>query len=209
MANGLPDDVSLCNDALARFGAGSIADFEEDTDLAELCVATYFPTVEAILSEFDWQQLRKTTALQRLADPPANGWRHGFAFPTDAITGPRALLTDPRDPRRPLRAYALEGRSIFCDQDKLWGVFGYRLSPDQWQPALRLAITLAVASALCVPVTHDKDTADNFYIQAFGTPQEQRRGGATGRALVEDHNWAAAYAAIGEQTPADDAFWGA
>ena len=184
--NGLPDEISLVNAALARFGGGVIASFDEETDLAATCVALYPTLVDAVLSRHDWKHLVKTSKLQRLADAPENGFLYAYLPPADAFTAPRRLLERLR-PACVLRDYVMEGLAICCDAADVWGAYGRRLSPDQWTPALRLAMIPAIAADLCVAVCDDKDMAAMLRQEAFGPPQMQGRGGLFAQAIDADH----------------------
>lgn len=198
MPDEIEDDVSLCNGALIRFGAGVIADFEEESELALICNEIYFSVVDAILEDYDWQLLRQTKALEKLADPPINGWKYAYSFPNGAIGGVITLFPKTGRPERPLRRFAVEGRTIYADVDGLRGVFKFRLSSDQWTATMRNAVKTAVAAALCIPVSHHIELADKLEVEAFGPKQENRRGGLIGRAIAADHAQAAAYAGLTE-----------
>lgn len=184
--NGLPDELSLVNAALALIGQHAIVSFDEETDLADLCVRLYDTIVDSVLTAHAWQHLQKTQPLQRLAETPVNGWRFAFQAPADALGPPRKLLADPRQPDSPLRRFALEGVTIYADEPALWGLYVRRLSPDQWTPSLRLALTRALAADLCVPVCEDKDLAAQLRADAFGPPQMQGQGGLLAKALAAD-----------------------
>lgn len=184
--NGLPDEISLVNAALAKFAGGDIGDFEEDTELAGLCVKLYRDVIDAILSRHRWTCLDRTTPLQRLADAPQNGYAYAYSPPADAFSRPRALYRSIK-PRAVLRDHVVEGTTVCCDEPAVWGCYGRRLSPDQWPPDLRLLMVSALAAELCVPVCEDKDLAQIFRAEAFGPPQMGGQGGLFGQAITADH----------------------
>ena len=183
----IQNEIDLANAALMRISAGQISDFSEDTDLANIVVTVFPSIIDSLLTQYDWQHLRKTVPLQRLAEVPVNGWKYAFAWPVGAITVVRRLLSDATRRESIVRDFAVEGRTIYSNEQALWGVFGFRLSPDQWLPALREGAVAALAAAFCVPVTENLEQAQMLRAEAFGTPQMNGSGGLIGAAIAMDH----------------------
>jgi hypothetical protein len=180
------DDVTICNRALTRIGGGQITSFDEDTDLARLCVAIYDDLVEGAFTLYHWKWPRRTRALDRLSETPANGMLYAFGFPAGALSQPLKVLDSPRDANRPFRDFTMEGREIYANRDTLWASFIFRISPDQWPPVFRLGVTTWLASALAIPVSQDVNMKASLEAEAIGSPSEQGRGGIIGRAIAID-----------------------
>lgn len=181
------DDPTIINRALARIGGGAILSLDEDTDLARACVAIYTDLRDSALVTHKWRWNVRTRRLDQMNETPQNGYKYAFGFPPDALSGPRKVLTNPRDPDHPLRQFSCEGRTIYCDHDAIWGAFAVALSPDQWPPEFRNAFTLWLAAELCVPVSHDAALAAELRASAIGSLSENGRGGLLGRAIANDN----------------------
>lgn len=184
------DDITIANWALAVFGGGSITAFDEGTPLADTCRAIVPRLMDRCLISQEWRMNKATRQLERIAfgpsDPqPPNGYRHGYAFPGDALRGPfrLSLHRDTRSP--PFRDWTSEGRRVFCDAEQVFGTFLLRLSPDQWGPSFLDFVITACAAELVIPVSEDKDERDRLYAKAWGSPREGGRGGLAGKVLDE------------------------
>jgi hypothetical protein len=180
-------NVTIANRALARIGGGAIGAFDEDTPLAAQVRAVYDDTVEAALTAYQWSWARRTSKLDKLAGDNPSGYVNAFGFPAGALGDtPLALFREPRNPDLTERNFRVEGRTIYCDADALWGSFIVKISPDLWQPLFRLGVTTLLAAELCIPVAHDKDLAAQLREDAIGAKSEGGRGGMIGRAIGVD-----------------------
>lgn len=191
------DHLKIMSNALARIGAGAIMAEDEDSDLAAQVAAVYYDRLDAILGMHPWTFAGKTYKLDRLAETDdndfvatdskfMNGWRHGFTLPGTRVGAPRRILDDPRRPDTPYRDFLIEGGNLYADRESLWATVTVRADPVAWPPDFRLAVTVAIAADLCVPVTHDAGLADTLRAEAQGTPSEGGRGGLIGRAMGKD-----------------------
>jgi hypothetical protein len=115
-----------------------------------------------------------------------NGWRFAFSLPGDRLGAPRKLLSDPRNPKDPLRDFLVESGVLYADVDQVWAVVTVMPDPDLWDPQFALGMETIAAADLCVPVTHDAKLASDQRTVAEGSPQEQGRGGLIGRAIASD-----------------------
>lgn len=189
--------IRIINEALRRFGAGEIFATDEETELAGQVVPLYASTIDALLALDDWSFARKTYKLDARAavadngyDTAAkkfiNGWRYSYILPGTRLSGPRRVLTDPRQPFDPLREFHLEEGYLFADRTPLWAVFTVAVAPSTWSALFRQAAIELLAGAFCVPVTHDKNLAATILERAQGKPEMNGRGGLVGVALMAD-----------------------
>lgn len=178
-------DLQIANNALARIGEGSIASFDEESPLARQVSAIYRDRIDVLFS-WPWNFSRRTYKLQRMDETPDNGWKYAFALPSERLSPPRTVLRDPRQPKNPFRDYAVEGGNLYADIAELWATVSVRVDPSLWPPSFRILATVAAAADLCVPVTHDKDLADQLRGEAYGLPSEGGRGGLMARAIADD-----------------------
>jgi hypothetical protein len=188
---------TLINKMLGRIGAGEIFALDEDTELAGQVVPIYQDLIETLIGEHDWHFARRTFKLDQVAEIAANGysttdkkftngWRHAFAMPGTRLSSPRRVLTDPRNPDNPLRTFAIEEATIYADRKPLWAVFTISADPSVWPPLFKQMVIAAGAARFAVPVAHDSKLAAELHVEAYGTPEMERRGGLRGAALAAD-----------------------
>lgn len=191
------DDRWVINRALNRIGSAGIGAIDEDTSLARQARATYYDRVDFILALHEWSFNAKTYRLDELALEPENdydadakkfinGWRYAFTMTGDRLGNPRRVLRDPRRPADPLREFLVEGATLYADFHPLWATFGVRASPAVWLAPARLAIIVATAADLAVPVSHDVGLAKDLRAQALGPDEMKGRGGLVASAIEAD-----------------------
>lgn len=180
------DRTKVANEALARLAATPIMAFDDETPTAAK-VARIFPTVVA--AAFDshrWNFARRTTRLDRLNIVPETGFAYAYALPGNRIGDPVRVLTNPRNVDNPLRTFVVEGGELHADAGAVWATCVIAVEPPEWPPLFRFAVAVALAAELAVPLTHDTGLKDRLDAEAWGTPQEGRRGGLIGRAIARD-----------------------
>lgn len=180
------DDLSIINEALAKIGQGPITALDEESKRARSVSLIYGTTIGAVFAAERWRFARRTVSLTRLDLTPETGYRFAFALPGDRVGPPLKVLTNPRDPDRPLRRFVVEGAELHADHEPLWATFVRRIDPEDWPATFRLAAVTALAADLCIPETHDTTLAASLRQEAWGTPSENRRGGLVGAAMAQD-----------------------
>lgn len=192
------DDRYIINRGLTRIGSARISSLTEDTSLCQQARGVYYDRVDAILGMHDWSFAGKTFRLSQLAEVSDygfdlasnkfnNGWRYAFDLPGERIgSTPRRVLVDPRRPDDPFRDYAIEEGRLFADRTPLWALVTVRATPASWSAPMRLAVIVAVAADLAVPITHDTKLAAELKMEAEGAPEMQGRGGLIGNAIAKD-----------------------
>lgn len=180
------DDKSIINEALARLGSKPIFSLEDETPLAAK-VAQIYPTVIGdLFGCHSWIWARRTSRLDRLAVEPETGWAYAYALPSDRSGSPVRVLTDPRRQNAPLRHFLVEGDELHADVAAVWATCVRQVAPEFWPGLFRSAAVVALAAELAVPQTHDVTLATSLRQDAWGTPNEGRRGGLVGRAMAID-----------------------
>lgn len=190
-------DVIIINRALARIGAAPISSLTEETAKVRQCLAVYYDRIDALLGLREWSFAGKTYALDQVAESDAdfsasakkfkNGWRYAFSLPGDRLGLPWRVMTDPRRPDTPLRAFTIEQDRVFAEHKPLWATVTVRAAPSAWTPAFRIGAVVAVAADLCVPIAHDKTLAEALREEAQGGAADNGRGGLIGAAIAADH----------------------
>ncbi|MCO5091994.1 hypothetical protein [Bosea sp. (in: a-proteobacteria)] len=189
------EDVDIVNRALARIGAPPVMALDDDDDFARAAQLIYLTDVEAALGRLRWRFASRTLPLSRLSAAPVSGWRHAYELPGGALGLPEHYLTDPRQPRNHLRNFSIEAGEVHCDADRLFARCTVMVAPTYWPPEFRRAIIIGLASAFCVPVTHDVTLAEKLRQEAYGDPREGGVGGLLGRAIANE---------IASSPPSDD-----
>lgn len=178
--------LQILNEALGRLGSSPLFALDEETDRARTCLLVYDTEVDALFGAHRWNFAQRTVRLDRLDEAPNNGWKFAFGLPGERIGLPVRVLTTSKHPDMPLREFAAEGDRIYAQADEIYVTFVMRVDPTQWLPSFRRCAVVALAAALAMPITEDRNTAEKYTVDAFGTPSEGGRGGLLGRAIDED-----------------------
>lgn len=201
------EPVDIVNRALARFAATPIKTLDDESDLAQAAQLIYLTEVEAALGKMPWRFASKTFALSQLAGDPGTGWRYAYSLPGGLLGLPEKYLTNPRNPESVLREFEVNAGEVHCQQDKLWARGVVMVQPTFWPPEFRKAIIVGIASALCVPISHDTALAAALSREAFGDPREGGTGGLLGRAIAREVANAPPQVDLYSDNPLTDARW--
>ncbi len=179
-------DIEICNLALDDIGGDAISGGNEQTDVAATC-SRQFPRVrDNLLSLYGWGFVNLHRQLARLADvTPLIGWKYAYQLPSDMLGGPEAVYGDGSD--RSTTAFTIARDQLHTDYEIV--AMLYRASgtdPATWPAYFRNLAVTALGSKLAVPVMGDRKLAESLHEQAFGTRQEQGRGGLFAAARTED-----------------------
>lgn len=181
------DELKIVNRSLARIGASQVEDIAEDSEINAKVAAIWQDTKEFCLAAHStWVFASKTYRLNRRPAAPENGWRYAFDFPGGVLGAPEIVYRDIASGTDPLRRFELEEGLLFADQEIIHARFPVEPAPSLWSPLFRLAVTVGTAGELAVPVSHDKDLAARLLEEAFGRPEERRKGGLLGLAIADD-----------------------
>lgn len=178
--------LRVINEALGRLGSAPIFALDEDTDRARSCTLIYATEIDALFGAHRWNFAQRTVRLDRLDETPENGWRCAFALPGERVGLPVRVMVKAGRPDAPLRTFAIEGDRLYAEPRELWATFVMRVEPQQWLPTFRKAAALAVAAALAMPISEDRNKAESLREECFGPPPQGGVGGLVGRAIAED-----------------------
>lgn len=117
--------VEICNHALLKIGADTIAsldinqnDSEAVVHSAKLCGIFFDQALEEILRTHPWNCALKRAELSRLSDAPAFKWKYKYQLPGDCVRVINVYdTTEAYDDRV---EYVVEGRNILCDYEKVY-----------------------------------------------------------------------------------------
>lgn len=198
--------VDIVNRALARFAATPLETLDDDSELAQAAQLIYLTDVEAALGKLPWRFASKKFKLSQLA-PPESGWAYAYELPGGMLGLPEKYLTNPRNPESVLREFEVGGGELHCDRDQIWAVGTVMVAPTFWPPEFRKAIIVGLASALCIPLTHDMTLSAALAREAYGDPREGGTGGLLGRAIAREVANAPPQVDLYSDNPLTDARW--
>ena len=184
MDNAITSEVELVNSALARIGSRPLQSFDDENNRSRAAQLIYQTEVDYCLGLFSWPFAQKDYALQIAEENPTSGWRYAFWLPGDFIGAPVRLRYAARDPNALIRDKEILAGQLHCNFSTAWARGIVRSSPDVWPPNFKKGVIVALAAAFAVPESHDVNLAATLKQEAYGSPQEQGRGGLLGQAIA-------------------------
>jgi len=175
----------VVNDALALIGdegIGSFTDDERGFDAERIFRNELNFALGVHL--FSWS--RRLFALSRIDGNAPTGHAYLYALPPERIGPPLSVTDDATDPDRTFSAYELLEDVVASDAVALWA--RCKISPGvaSWSSTFRQTLVVALAGRYAFARSSDKDAQDRLLRQAYGTPEEQWRGGLMRAAINED-----------------------
>lgn len=178
-------DIDLANQALRLLGEFAITAFDDGTALADTAGLLQLATVRQMLTAHPWRFTMAKAPLARLTDAPTTEWRYQHALPPDMLVL-RALRDTAAVGANPLLQYELFDGRAYSDSLELWADYQRWVDPGYWPPTFYAAARYALAADYAVAVGASASVADLFHRRAYGTPQENGRGGLFGIAARAD-----------------------
>lgn len=143
--------TDICNVGLGMVGAKRIADITEDSENARLCSTFYNPSVEEILSMYDWVRAKHTKTVTRDADFDTDTFDYGFAYRYPFPANPYCLKV--RAVNGDLYDWQPEGRFVYTDQSTCEMVYTKLITDtNEFTPLLAEAISTQLAIRLSFPL---------------------------------------------------------
>jgi hypothetical protein len=190
----MPTDVDIANRALIGIGSAPIQNFDEATQAARTVKSIYNDTIGWLLAFYPWSFTKETIELSQIVaplDPEDNrmgaGWQYAYALPSDALGEPLAVFRFPRVPLVPHKDFAIEGFTLFTDYyTRLFATLQYAVDPNRWSAPFLKAAVACLAAELMIPMSGNSGMLEAVQAKAWGSPQENRRGGFLGDAIKFD-----------------------
>jgi len=139
--------VDVCNSALQRVGANSIASLSDNSPEARACAVAYDSNRRDELRKHMWNFTLKRVALAPDTTAPAFDYKYAFTLPTDCLRVVR--------PSDSYLDWQIEGRKILTN---LSSVLYLRYIADiedcaQWDPTFYNVMAVSLAVDLCEKLT--------------------------------------------------------
>ena len=169
-------DIDVCNSGLAAFGGGEITAFDESSDLAAICANRYPRIRNYLLSIHPWRFTSGKRQLNLSGEvTPENEWTNAHVLPTSNLSGPWAVFGNGSS--KPVHDYEVYGNYIYSDYDTI--IIDYSKQADEafWPDWFVEFASVVVGAKLAVPVADKGSIAADLFVEAFGPPGMQGRGG--------------------------------
>lgn len=179
--------VMIVNWALVELGLAPKFSDDDETSLGGF-VDIFWP--RALARSFglhDWTFCRQTFLLQRQNATPVTGYAYGYDLPGNRVGPALKLLSDPRR-ETPIRDFTVEGKTVFCDEERVYARCKVMVDPVDWEPQFSDAFATLLASYLAVPLLQDSQMAADKEANAIGTPSTGGAGGIFGRMIAQDRS---------------------
>ena len=170
--------LSICSDALIMLGASPLSSFSEGTDAAQICDRLYDDLKKSLVASYPWSWSFKKVPLARLTSTPANEWKYEYALPGDTLAGVRAVFNTNATGVQPIQyGWEIMGDKLQTSEEVI--LVDYQFSPGEAVlPSYFVQLLKYAMAAEIAETVTDQITKAQYYEQkAYGTPQENRRGG--------------------------------
>jgi len=150
--------TQICNRALGRLGADTIADLSDGSNSASYCGRFLPEAIEHVLGQWDFKFARKRLRLAMNEERPAFGWKRQFNCPMDCIRLVKVYGGGNEMPEDAgLVPYQVENGKILADEDALRIIYIARPDdPNLLPQSVRKAISTHLASLLATPLTSNE-----------------------------------------------------
>ncbi|EFO29137.1 hypothetical protein TRICHSKD4_4952 [Roseibium sp. TrichSKD4] len=170
--------LDIVNAACAEIGADPLQDLDEETIGGQSVTLIYENLVDFNLSiepfefKFDLRQLTRIDG-----EPPLSGFTYLYDVPGPKSGPPRWLTDDPTDPDCHYTRFRLIKGQVHAMDMPIFASVPFRPDPQNWEPAFRKATVSGLAAHLALSLASDANLHELLKMRAYGTPQENYRGG--------------------------------
>ena len=171
-------DVAVCNMALRLLGANAISSLTDATDTAATCNLLYGPLKQSILTAHHWSFATKKVVLQRITTVPKNEYKYEYELPSDRLEGGGlAGYNSNQQYARPFMDWRIMEEQIHTNAELFVLEYMFDIQEPRWPAHFVRLVSHAMASEIAVTTTDSANRADYYDRKAYGTPNENRRGG--------------------------------
>lgn len=176
----------LCSQATALLGLGSIQSFSGGSKeaIAGLLFDTQFL---ALVESYPWGFCKVlSTALNRLSDAPASQWTYQYQLPSDLDGIAWAVYTEATIDARPFKDWERIGNTIATNATAVYIKYAAVPEVAAMPKYFHLLVITALASIFAMPMKESGEMADAYHKRAFGTPEQNGKGGLWAMATAAD-----------------------
>ncbi|NTU50282.1 MAG: hypothetical protein HGA87_05285 [Desulfobulbaceae bacterium] len=166
----------ICSMALTNLRANTISSFMDGSNEGEICGIFYDAFIKDIFSRYPWSFALKKRLLSQDSTDPVNEFTYRHILPAECERL-WSVYSSSAVGATKVRDYDILERYIQSDYDTLYGEYTYYVSEATWPGYFIQYATSALAAAIAMPVSDSQELADRWQVIAYGTPQEQEKGG--------------------------------
>lgn len=152
-------DVALCSRALLKIGAHPLQSFYDDRIEAEIALALYQPTRDALLSAYPWRFATTQTSLPRLHNPPQADYPYAFQLPANLLR----VLSAGHGAHSDGLAYRIVGNTIQTTRGSISLNYIYRPDESETPPFFEQVLIAQLAAEFCLPLTENVSRAEMMF----------------------------------------------
>lgn len=179
-------NYSICSDALVLLGASAITDFT-DGDVGVTCGRLYPDLKDHLISVYPWSWSLKKVGLSKNVTAPVGEWDNAFDLPADLIGSVISVFNSDSTGDTPRRyGWEVYGDQIYTNMDTVFIDYQYSVAEADMPTYFVRFLRVALAAELAIPVTDQASRAQDFRMQAYGSPGEGGRGGLLREAMNID-----------------------
>ena len=149
-------DVAICARALLKIGAQPIQSFYDDTAEAEMALAFYQPTRDALLSAYPWRFATTQITLAQLQTPPLADFSYGYQLPNDFL---RALSAGSNGNSDGL-VFRITKNTLQTDSPNVMLNYIFRPQGGDLPPFFEYVLIAQLAAEFCLPLTESASRAE-------------------------------------------------
>lgn len=170
-------NIAICSRALTLLGESAISSFSDGTDASSTCSRLYETVKTALLTMYPWKFATKKVQLARLNTTPVNEWTYAYQLPGDMLAMDALFNTDAVGAQPLVSGWERYEDMILTDQTAIY--IDYRFDPGEsyYPPYFVMLLIYAICMHLAEPITEQVTKAQYWGNLAFGSPQENGRGG--------------------------------
>lgn len=178
-------DITITNQALTLLRANTISSFNDGSNEADIADLYYDDFLKDIFSRYPWSFAQKRAELTVSGTDPVNEWDYAHSLPSDneRII---AIFNSDQVGAQPIKRWKRRAGFIDSNEAELWALYVYVVDEADWPGYFIQYAIHALAALLAMPITDDEDVALKWRRVAYGTDEDNERGGKFGVAASAD-----------------------
>ena len=178
-------DISICSRALVTLGARPISSFlATEGDSAVLCASIYPGLKDGIMASFPWRGLMFKKELTREATAPIGEWDYSYLLPGDMLSMPHAVFRETAE-TVPEHDFEIFNQKLYTRFERILVDYtASGVSESVWPAYFVDLMVTCVCAEIAFAVTDQQSVADNWTARAYGSPSQNKRGGAMAAAMA-------------------------
>lgn len=150
--------TEIANLALGHIGESKIADYDEQSPVAEVIRTAWANTRDVCLRMFRWNFATARVALSAVDAPADESFGYAYQLPADYL---RCLEFNAVDAAHSLTQFRIEGTQILSDDEAANLRYIRRVeNPAEWDPSFVRAFSFKLAATVAPRLTNSSAAAD-------------------------------------------------